>query len=797
MSAGAGVVRPLDPEVARIRADVRALGIASTADIEPSRAIGDTRGEESLRLALRMRGPGYHAFVCGVEGPGRLEQIAAVVRAVAQRDRPLRDWIYVHNFASPDRPRAIDLPAGDGRRFESELGALLRNLQEDLPKAFREETFDEQKARIVASFESRFREQHQALAELARRAGFAVMIAPPGNIMLVPLVDGKPVENEEQLQALGPERLAELERARVGLEREVREYLESQRDQRHDLDEEIRAAEREFASRIVIARLRALAARFGSAELGEHLEQLGEHILDHLDPFRGVAQERPPMPLAFGLASPGEALAVYEVNVVVDNAHTQIAPVVVVDSPTYKNLFGTIDRTMDRFGGVKTDFRRIHAGALLEADGGVVIFNAEDALVEPFVWRILRRALRSGRVEIEAYDPFVGFTPAGLRPEPIRVSTKVVLAGPRLLFELLLGADDEFPDLFKVLADFSPIVDRDDAATRALCGRVAALVEREELVGFEASALDALVELAVREAGDRQKIHLGSESVLDAAREASLRAGLAGRSKVTEEDVRGAIRDRVRRLDRIEQAVRESIHRGVLLVDVKGERIGQVNALSVVELGGHAFGRPSRLTAIVGPGATGVVSIDRETKLSGAIHDKGVLILEGFLRDRFARGRPLSLVASVVFEQSYAHVEGDSASLAELLAILSRLGGFALRQDRAVTGSVNQLGDVQAIGGINEKIEGFYDCCRVIDPDGTSGVVFPASNLEHLVLREDVVQAMEQGRFQLFPVRTVEEAIAVLADRPAGSREKPGSLYFRVDRTIEKLYEQMKQSERS
>ncbi|MEE8313576.1 MAG: AAA family ATPase, partial [Myxococcota bacterium] len=451
-----------------------------------------------------------------------------------------------------------------------------------------------------------------------------------------------------------------------------------------------------------------------------------------------------------------------------------------------------IDRNVDRFGQFTTDFRRIHAGALLEADGGTVIFNAEDALVEPFVWRILRRALRSGRVEIEAYDPFVVFTPAGIRPEPIRVSSKVVLTGPRWLFEFLLRADDEFPDLFKVLADFSPVVERAPESIRALCGRISGLVAREGLLPFESSALDALVELSVREADDRRKLHLGSESVLDAAREASLHAASSGHSKVTGEDVHEAIRERIYRLDRVEQEIREAIDRNVLLVDLDGRCIGQVNALSVAELSGHAFGRPSRLTATVGPGAAGVVSIDRETKLSGAVHNKGVLILEGFLRDRFARGRPLSLVASVVFEQSYGHVEGDSASLAELLAILSHLGEFPLRQDRAVTGSVNQLGEVQAIGGINEKIEGFFDCCRVARAKGEHGVVFPATNVQHLVLREDVVQAMERGEFLLIPVHTVDEALEALADARAGSPMESGTLYYQVDQAIEKLVGQMR-----
>jgi ATP-dependent Lon protease len=784
--------RRLEPARARFRSDVRALGVRSTIDVEPSSALGDPRGLRALELALNMRGPGYHAFVCGVEGPERLERIAAIARPLVRRDTPLSDWVYVHCFSNANRPRAIRLPAGDGRRLQNELATFIRNLREDLPKAFREEAFDEEKRRIVEAFQEQNRAEQRHLQELAERAGFTIILGPGGNVALIPLVDGKPVESEEQFQALGEERIAELEKARQGLERDLREHLERHRDARHRLDAEIRGIEREFAARIVETRVAALSAGFESPVVQRHLRELVDHLLDNLDPFRGEPQTQT-LPFPFTTTESQEPFAVYEVNIVVDNSDTETAPVIVVDSPTYKNLFGTIDRTVDRLGRLSTDFRRIHAGAMLEADGGVLVVSAEDALVEPFVWRILRRSLRSGRVEIEAYDPFVLFTPAGVRPEPIRVDTKVVLIGPRWMFEMLLRLDDEFPVLFKVLADFSPVVDRDEETTRALCGRIAGAVREEDLLPLEASALDALVELAVREAGDRRKLCLGSESVLDVAREADALSRAAGHSKTVREDVAAAVRDRIHRLDRIEEALRDAISRGVLLVDVEGERVGQVNALAVWELGGHAFGRPARVTATVGLGAEGVVSIDRETELSGKVHDKGVLILEGLLRNRFAHDRPLSLVASVVFEQSYASIEGDSASLAELIAILSRLGGFPIRQDRAVTGSVNQVGDVQAVGGVNEKIEGFFDCCRVKGLTGQQGVVLPDANVEHLALRDDVVEALEADEFHLFPVHSVDDALVALTGRKAGDPREPGTLNFEVDCALEDLTRKMKE----
>jgi ATP-dependent Lon protease len=778
--------RRLAAEEAGFRADLRALGIGSSDDLAPSHALGDRRGERALELALRMRSAGYHAFVCGIEGPDRLEQIAALVRPLLEKGRPLRDWVYVHNFREPDRPRALQLPAGDGRRLRAELGGFIRSLREDLPKAFREEAFDQEKAQLVQGYEERQRRQQEHLEQLAQQAGFTIAVTPQQNILLVPVVNGKPIQSDEELAALGPERVRQLDDSRRQLARQIRDHLEQHRQERHQLDEEIQRIERAFAERIARRRLTALAARFGDGELTAHLEELVDHLLDHLDAFREDGQA-PPFPLAMLAPEPKDALAIYEVNIVVDNSRTEGPKVLAVDSPTYKNLFGTVDRTLDRFGRLTTDFRRIHPGALLEADGGVVVLNAEDALVEPFVWRILRRALRSGRVEIEAYDPFVVFTPAGIRPEPIQVETKVVLLGPRWLFEMLLAVDEEFRDLFKVLADFHPIVDRDEDATRALCGRVAAVARSESLPAFDAGALEALVELAVREADDRRKLHLGSQRVLEAARESGARAAAEKRKQTRREDVETVIRERVQRLDRIDQAIREAIARGILRVDVEGERVGTLNALSVSELGGHRFGRPTRVSAAVGMGAQGVVSIDRETKLSGPTHDKGVLILQGFLRDRFARGRPLSLSASLVFEQSYGTVEGDSASLAELLALLSRIGGFALRQDLAVTGSVDQNGQVQAVGGLNEKVEGFFDCCAARGLSGTQGVALPASNVEHLVLRPDVVEAVRAGRFQIHPVSSVEQALELFAGAAAGSPDEEDTLLHAIDRSLAKL----------
>jgi ATP-dependent Lon protease len=783
--------RRVDPSQAQFSSNVAEVGIGSTRGLEPSTALGDDRGPLALSLALSMGSAGYHAFASGVQGPDRLERIAALVRARLGEPARLSDWIYVHNFEDPSRPRAIRLTAGDANKLKRELTTFLRELREDLPKAFREQAFDLEKARVVDAFQKHQREDEERLNHMAAKESFAIRISSEGNIVIAPLVNGKPIEGPEEFQKLGPERISELEQARGRLDKEIRQYLERTREERHRLDEEVHTIEREFAQRIAEPRVRSIASRYENAKLASHLDEMLEHILEHLDPFRTAHPPELPMALAAAVGRAEEPLALYDVNIVVDNSRTETLPTVVVDSPTYKNLFGTIERTVDPLGRITTDFSKVHAGALISADGGVVILQAEDALVEPFVWRILRRTLRSGRVEIEAYDPFVLITPAALRPEPIKVETKVVLVGARWMYEMLLALDEEFADLFKILADFSPVVERNETTTRALCGRIARIVDGESLLHFGADGLDAIVELAVRETGDRRRIHLGSERVLDTAREASAHARTSGRDTVTRADVRTALDERRHRLDRIEVELDEAVERGHLLIDVEGRRVGQVNALSVMELGSRAFGRTGRVSATVGLGQRGVVNIEREVKLSGSTHDKGVLILEGFLRDRFARGRPLSLVASLAFEQSYGRVEGDSASLAELLAMLSCIGGFPLRQDLAVTGSVNQVGEVQAVGGVNEKVEGFFRCCRTKGLTDEQGVILPEANVENLVLEDALIDRIKEGTFRIVPVRTVDEALEALTGVAAGAPDEPDTLSWAIDRALDEMAQRL------
>jgi predicted ATP-dependent protease len=419
-----------------------------------------------------------------------------------------------------------------------------------------------------------------------------------------------------------------------------------------------------------------------------------------------------------------------------------------------------------------TNFTRIKSGSLLRAHGGYLIFSLEDAITEPAVWKVLKRTLRSGRIEMETYEPFALFSASGLRPEPVKVNAKVIVVGSAFLYHLLYTWDDDFHELFKIRADFNPVMQRDQRHQLAYAHWVGELCNEEGLPHFDHSGVEKLIEYGARQAGDRDKVLASHAAIGDLVREAAFWARQEDRQLVSARQVEKALESRVFRSNRIEEDIRELIVNGTILVDIDGKQIGQVNGLSVMEIGGYAFGRPSRVTASVGMGQAGIVNIERESKLSGNIHDKGMLILAGFMRNRFGQNQPLALSASLCFEQSYGGVEGDSASSTELYALLSRLANIPLRQDIAVTGSVNQWGEVQAIGGVNEKIEGFYDVCRVVGFTGKQGVLIPASNVRHLILRSDVVKAVADGKFHIYPVKTSDEGIAILTG--VFPRGKPG-----------------------
>jgi len=752
-------------------------GFTTTADVTPSSDwSGQGRAVAALELGMRIRHAGYNIYVTGLTGTHRAEDLAELLQQFTVGQPTPGDRVLVQNFRNPDRPRALYLPAGSGRRLHDELRQLVDELRQLLPKTFRGETFEEEKERLSERFSGQGEAINRRLAEHAQQGGFALQPAPSGEVVFIPLKDGRPMTEEEGSQLTEEER-ADLRRRQRELGREVKAVMREQQTLMRQLGREVKQAERRVADETITPLINELVERYTSDDVRVWLGDLKVHMLDHLSAF----QEQPPTPqvppfMFFSGAGEEDALLNYSVNVLVDMSGAQGPPIIVEPWPTYKNLFGAVERMVDRHGRLITNFTRVIAGSLLRAHGGCLIINLMDALAEPFVWRALKECLKTGHLEIEAYDPFALFATAVLKPEPMQIDTRVVLTGPPEAFQILYLYDEDFREIFKVRADFGEEADGDSARDNVVA-QVTRIAQREGLPPFRADAVARLLEEAARRLGDRRKVPSQWSELADTMREAAFWARKEQHDAVDACDLQQAIEQRTYRSDRIEAKIRELIRDGTLLVDVDGSQVGQVNGLAVLNVGGYEFGRPSRITAVVSMGAQGVIAVDREAKLSGKTYDKAVFIISAYLRHQYAQDFPLSLAASVSFEQSYSGVEGDSASAAELFALVSALSCVPLRQELAVTGSVDQFGVVQPIGGVNEKIEGFFRVCRTVGLTGRQGVIIPARNVDNLVLGHEVLEAVRGGQFHIFPIRTLDEGIEVLTGAKAGAVNEPGTVH--------------------
>ena len=736
---------------------------ASTQELSGAKEfVGQERALAALDLGLGVFAGGYNIFVSGLTGAEKLETLRSWVAHRAARAPTPGDWVYVHNFAHADAPRAIYLQPGQGILLREMMHDLVKTLKEELPKAFRQEAFDKEKSRLTEKYNNRAQELNAQFTALARERGFVVQSGPRGSIYFIPIVNGKLLQRPEDFASLSETERRDVETRQQELNVEMERVARNQQEIMREMEQDIQLIERHFCESLLMPIIKRLEEQLKNEEVNTYLVEVKDHVLDNLDDFKEVPAASMALPF---MPAPRERdpFLEYEVNVVVDNAKTEGAPIVIESAPTYLNLFGTIERVVDRFGRVVTNFTRIKSGSFLRAHGGYLIFSLEDALTEPAVWKVLKRTLRSGRIEMETYEPFAIFSASGLRPEPVKVNTKVIVVGSAFLYHLLYNWDDEFHEMFKVRADFNPVMERDQKHQLAYAQWVGNLCNEEGLPHFDQSGIERLIEYGARQAGDRDKVLASYAEVADLVREAAFWARKEDRQLVSARHVEQAIQGRAFRSNRIEEQIRELIANGTILVNTDGSKVGQVNGLSVMDIGGYAFGRPSRVTASVSMGQAGIVNIERESHLSGNIHDKGVLILAGYLRNRFGQNQPLALSASLCFEQSYSGVEGDSASSTELYALLSRLANIPLRQDLAVTGSVNQWGEIQAIGGVNEKIEGFFDVCRVVGLTGKQGVLIPEANVRNLVLRRDVIDSVTTGDFHIYPVRTVDQGLEILA----------------------------------
>jgi len=774
------------------RCDPARFGFDTTDELNiVTESLGQTRAVEAIRFGVGIEREGYNLFAMGPEGVGRRTTVRSFLEQQA-RERPApSDWCYVFNFKTPHKPHALRLPAGRARKFAQDMARLVDDLRAGIPAAFETDEYRTRKQEIETDLGERQEQAVNGVGEHAKSLGVALLRTPAG-FGFAPVEKGE-VMSPDEFHKLPEEEQKKFEDIISGLQEELERVIHEVPKWRREAQRKLRELNRQVTRFAVNSLIEELKLAYQTLpEAHQYLVDVQEDVLDHAEYFQQPKDgERPTL---FGIPLPQadsdeSALRRYQVNVLMDHDEAAGAPIVYEDNPTHDNLVGRIEHVA-QMGTLVTDFTHIKAGAFHRANGGFLMLDAIKVLTQPLAWEALKRALRSREIRTESLGQALSLiSTVSLEPEAIPLDLKVVLVGQRLIYYLLHAYDPEFGELFKVQVDFEEDMSRSAESDLLYARMIATLARREKLRALDRGAVARVIEFGSRNAGDSEKLAVRVRELADLLRESDYWAGTAGRQVIVAEDVQRAIDAQHERADRVRKRLQEEVMRGTLLVDTAGERAGQINGLSVMQLGEYSFGMPHRITARVRLGGGKVVDIEREAELGGPIHSKGVLILSGFLSGRYATSQPLSLAASLVFEQSYGGVEGDSASSAELYALLSALADAPVKQSLAVTGSVNQHGDVQAIGGVNEKIEGFFDVCRERGLTGEQGVLIPASNVKHLMLRRDVVDAVAAGKFHVYPVETVDQGIELLTGVPAGERDElgkfpEGSINCRVERRL-------------
>ena len=765
----------LSPESLRSICDDSCLEFETTADLPPLQSIiGQQRAVQAIEFGLDIEEKGFNIYAAGPIGTGKATAITAFLQNQAKSKQAPPDWCYVQNFRDTSQPQALQLPAGSGRELQHDMRKLVDEAARVITQAFEGEEYSQRREELTQNVRRDREHLFSTLNDRAREEGFLLQSNPSG-ITLIPHTDGRPMTEEEIASITTAER-EKLTQIRENLESNLKQILNQARSGERLVYERIQQMDHEIVRFALDFLIQELKEKYASTpQVGVYLDEVESDMTENVDLFRAKPQEGQNPVAAAPTMSPSHTMRRYEVNVIVDNSETQGAPVVVEVNPTHNNLLGRVDKEA-QFGALQTDMTMIRPGALHRANGGFLIIRIEDLLRNALAWEGLKRSLKEQTIIIEEFAERMGFlTTKGLTPEPIPLDVKTILIGNTMLYHTLYMHDPDFVELFKVKAEFDSTMERTESNIKDYAAFVCALCSKEQLLHMDRAGVTKLVEHSSRLAEDQTKLSTRFAEISDVIREASYWAKKDASSCIKAEHVNRAIEEKSHRSDLIRDKIVEMIQRGTIAIDTEGKAVGQINGLAVIGLGDFAFGRPGRITVSVGAGREGLIDIEREANLGGRLHTKGVMILGGYLADRLARDIPLALTARITFEQSYDEIDGDSASSAELYAILSHLADLPIKQGIAVTGSVNQKGQVQPIGGVNHKIEGFFYVCQAKGLTGDQGVMIPASNVQHLMLREEVVEAVRQRQFHIYSASTIDEGIEILTGVKAGSVLPDGS----------------------
>ncbi|MEN6317629.1 MAG: AAA family ATPase [Syntrophaceae bacterium] len=802
-------ITEVPPAKLRWTCEPDSLGFENTGECKQiTGIIGQERALTAIRMGLEIESPGYNIYASGLTGTGKTSTIKTLLNQLDVKKKTPDDICYVHNFKEPDMPRYIAIAAGFGKKFQKDMDDLVNFLKIEIPKLLESDDFKKASEEIINSYRAKQKELIKAFNDRLQKEHLQIVQYQIGPYMkqdVVPVFEGKPVPFE-QLEVLADQDKFDkdaldtirknIETFRIDFDTVMRQTRELEKE----IQKEISSLEYKYGLPIVSGIVSDIRMKYAdkNEKLSGYLSDVQEHILSNLKTLKDKEEEQQ----SAAVVAPGivpyqpKQFIEYKVNVIVDNTDTGKIPIIIETTPTYKNLFGTIERDIERTGIWSTDFTRIKAGSLLRANGGYIVFDALDALIEPGVWEFLKRTLKNRLLTMQNYDPY-SIVAASIKPEPIPIAVKVIMIGDDYLYSRLYNLVDDFKKIFKIRAPFDTEMINSTDNIMAYVSFIKKITEEEQLLQFDKKAVAAVIEHGVRLTGRQKKISTRFSEVADLIREASYWAQKEGSQIVSDTHVDKAYDEKVRRVNLLEDKIQELIEDGTIMIDTEGTAIGQVNGLSVYDIGDYAFGKPSRITVQTAVGRSGVINIEREAKLSGKTHDKGVLILEGYIRGKYAQDKNLTMSASICFEQSYGEIDGDSASSTEIYALLSSLADIPIRQGIAVTGSVNQKGEIQPIGGVNLKIEGFYDVCKAKGLTGTQGVIIPALNMPDLMLRKDVVKSVAEKKFHIYPVYTIDEGIAILTGIEAGQLNESGdypsdTINYRVNEKLIALAKNIK-----